>query len=127
MRKLWIRINSELRVRGSRLAVVNFFLALQEYDKDITTILDTTGDYRLAVDRLNLFGAELGQRFYFSERTEQRLNDILENNLMERFRNRSKQELNKLYGRENIYVDTDSFWELHTIKPFSDDLSSNDR
>lgn len=119
MDKMWIRVDRALRVRGSKLAVVNFFLALQEYDKDITTILDTTGDYRLAVDRLNSFGAELGQRFYFSEYTEQRLNDVLENNLMERFRNRSR--------KENTYVDTDSFWELHTIKPFSDDLSSNDR
>lgn len=127
MDKMYIRVDRALRLRATKEATAKFFAMLGAYDRDIQSILDTTGDYRIAVERLNTFGAELGYRFKFSEYTEQRLNDILENNLMERFRNRSKQELNKLYGKENAYVDTDSFWKLHSIIPFSDNVSPVDR
>lgn len=127
MDKMYIRVDRALRLRATKEATAKFFAMLGAYDRDIQSILDTTGDYRIAVERLNTFGAELGYRFRFSEYTEERLNDILENNLMERFRNRSKQELNKLYGKENAYVDTDSFWKLHSIIPFSDNVSPVDR
>lgn len=90
MDKMYIRVDRALRLWGTKEATAKFLAMLNEYFRDIQIILHTTGDYRIAVERLNIFGSELGYRFKFSEYTEQRLNDILENNLMECFRNRSK-------------------------------------
>lgn len=124
---MWIRVDKGLRLRASKEATAKFFALLGAYDRDIEAILDMDCDYRIAVERLNTFGAEISRSFIFSQYTEERLNDVLENNLMERFRNRAKMALNTIYGKGATYVDTDSFWKLHSIKSFSDDVSLVDR
>lgn len=125
--KLKIRITRDLKIRGSHRAIVEFFFMIADYDRDITRILDSTCDYREAIERLNRLGYEIGNRFSLSDISEFRLDDVLGNNLIERFRNRTKLELNRVYGKECVYADTDSFWKLHSIEPFSDDVPLIDR